>query len=121
MSVRGFDTPSFAEVRGRNDLLLAIGAAASPADAVAIGTHAGTSYADCSPAHTVAWQVLLDSEYGGSRRLLAPLQDLTKREVIALAQHLAVPLATTYSCEDAGGPCGKCVSCRDREAFLDGP
>lgn len=118
--IRGFETPSFSEVRGRNDMLVAIAAAASPALAVAIGTHAGTSYADCSPAHAAAWQSLFDTQHGGSRRLLSPLQTLSKDEVIALALRLRVPLMSTYSCEDSGGPCGRCVSCRDRERALAG-
>lgn len=120
LTVRGFEPLAFVEVRGRNDLLLALAAAATPATAVAIGTHAGTSYADCSPAHNAAWQLLFDTQYGGSRRLLVPLQELTKAQVVALARRLGVPLAATYSCEDAGGPCGACISCRDREAVLAG-
>lgn len=118
--IRGLDTPSFTEVRGRNDMLIAIAGAASPADAVAIGTHASTSYADCSPVHARAWQELLDTQYGGSRRLVAPLQAFSKTQIVALALRLDVPLTRTYSCEDARGPCGRCVSCRDRERALAG-
>ncbi len=121
IAVHGLEVPAFREVRGRNDLLLAVASAASAADAIAIGTHAGTPYADCSPAHARAWQFLLDTQHGGIRRLLAPLQSLTKPEVLALAQRLDVPLSLTYSCEDAGGPCGRCTSCRDREHALAGP
>jgi 7-cyano-7-deazaguanine synthase len=118
VTVNGLVVPRFSEVRGRNDLLLAAAAAVSAADAVSIGTHAGTSYADCSPDHAAAWQGLLDAEYGGSRRLLAPLQSMTKLQVLAMARELEVPLSLTYSCEDADGPCGRCTSCTDRERAL---
>jgi 7-cyano-7-deazaguanine synthase len=120
VAVHGLEVPAFREVRGRNDLLLAVASAASAADAIAIGTHAGSPYADCSAAHAVAWQSLLDTQHGGTRRLLAPLQSLSKREVIALGRRLDVPLSLTYSCEDADGPCAKCTSCRDRDHALAG-
>jgi 7-cyano-7-deazaguanine synthase len=120
VTIHGLDVPAFSEIRGRNDLLLAVASAASAADAIAIGTHAGTLYADCSAAHAAAWQSLLDTQHGGTRRLLAPLQWFSKPEVVALARQLDVPLALTYSCEDAGGPCRGCRSCRDREHALAG-
>jgi 7-cyano-7-deazaguanine synthase len=120
VAVRGLEVPAFREVRGRNDLLLAVASAASAADGIAIGTHAGTPYADCSGAHAAAWQSLLDAQHGGTRRLLAPLRSFSKPEVVALARRLDVPLSVTYSCEDAGGPCGRCTSCRDREHALAG-
>ena len=121
IDIQGLHTPAFSETRGRNDLLLAVASAASAAEAIAIGIHAGTPYADCSPVHAAAWQMLLDTQHRGARRLIAPLQTMTKLEVVALARGLNVPLPETYSCEDAGGPCGRCVSCRDREQALARP
>lgn len=116
ISIRPLQTIAFAEVPGRNDLLLAMASAARPASHVAIGVHAGTGYVDCSPNHIGAWQSLFDLQFGGSRRVLAPLIDFTKREVLETARLLSVPLNLTWSCEDASGPCGKCASCRDRNA-----
>ena len=120
VSVHGLDVPAFREVRGRNDLLIAVASAASVAAMIAIGTHAGTPYADCSGAYAETWQSLLDTQYGGTRRLLTPLLSLSKLEVVALARRLNVPLWLTYSCEAAGGPCGRCTSCQDREYALAG-
>lgn len=117
VAVTGLEKVTFGEVRGRNDLLIALAVAHSPAPLVAVGVHAGTRYVDCSPAHQGAWQALLDVQHGGSRRLLAPLRDLTKAQVLALAREVGVPLRDTYSCEDARGPCGQCISCRDRGAL----
>ena len=107
------------EVDGRNDMLIAV-AATVPADAVAIGTHAGTPYADSSPAHADAWQRLLDLQHHGRKRLVAPFLRLTKHDVVALARDCGVPLTLTRSCDDAGSPCGECTSCLDRGHALAG-
>lgn len=102
------------EVPGRNDMLIALAAAARPGSHIATGVHAGTNYVDCSPAHVGAWQLLFDLQYGGARRLLAPFLGFTKVEVLRLARELNVPFDLTWSCESAQGPCGTCPSCRDR-------
>ena len=115
LTLTGLPNTTVGEVRGRNDLLLALAAAFSPAPFVGIGVHSGTPYADCSPLHQRAWQAVLDVQHGGGRRILAPLRYLSKAQVIALALELKVPAEDTYSCEDADGPCGRCLSCQDRE------
>lgn len=114
ITVAPLRTEPFAEVPGRNDLLLALASVARPSCHVAIGVHSGTAYVDCSPAHLGAWQALFDLQYGGSRRVLAPLSDYTKGDVLEAARTMSVPLDVTWSCEDATGPCGVCASCRDR-------
>lgn len=88
---------------------------------IAVGVHAGTGYADCSPGHRYAWQSLLDRQHGGTVQVLAPLIDLTKAEVLALAAQSAVPFALTHSCEAGDSPCGRCQSCRDRAVLVDRP
>jgi 7-cyano-7-deazaguanine synthase len=113
VSVAPLRTAPFSEVPGRNDMLVAIAAAARPASHVAVGVHAGTRYVDCSPAYVDAWQALFDLEYGGSRQLLVPLREFSKPAVLELAAKLSVPLGLTWSCEDHEGPCGVCSSCRD--------
>lgn len=115
LTVTGLAQSTTGEVRGRNDLLLALAVAFSPAPLIGIGVHGGTPYADCSPPHQQAWQALLDVQHGGGRRILAPLRSLSKSQVFALAVELGVPIGNTYSCEDADGPCGRCLSCGDRE------
>lgn len=107
---------SFGEMPGRNDMLIALAAVARPRSHVATGVHGGTDYIDCSPAHLAAWQSLFDLQYGGARRLLAPLLRFTKVDVLRIAMELDVPLARTWSCESAQGPCGTCPSCRDRNS-----
>lgn len=106
------------EITGRNDALVAAARGAAPGASLAIGVHAGTPYSDCSPDWAAAWQSLLDVQHGGAVRLLAPLLELSKAEVVALADGLGVPLPATYSCERAATPCLACRSCLDREAWL---
>ena len=118
--LRGIEYDCDGEMRGRNDLLIAVCLAVSDAAQIAIGIHSGTPYADCSEAHSLAWQRLLDVEYAGARRVFAPLLGMTKGEVVALARSLEVPMALTRSCEYSGSPCGRCCSCRDRELTLAG-
>lgn len=106
------------EIAGRNDLLVAAARAAAPEASIAIGIHTGTPYADCSRDWALAWQALLDAQHGGAVRLLTPLVDLVKGEILALADGLGVPLSLTHSCERADTPCRACPSCLDREAGL---
>lgn len=117
MSARGLRPPGHGEFPGRNDLLVAAARAAAPLSSVAIGVHAGTGYADCSPQWATAWQTLLDAQHSGSVRLLTPLLRLAKSQVYILASELAVPVDVTHSCEAAPVPCGRCCSCGDRQAL----
>ena len=54
-------------------------------------------------------------------KLLLPLANMTKIDVIKLANKLNVPLKWTWSCySDGDQPCGKCTSCHKRKkAFID--
>jgi 7-cyano-7-deazaguanine synthase len=112
--VAGLIPPAAGEFPGRNDVLVALAAASATGRSVAIGVHAETGYADCSAAWVAEWQRLLTVQYQGTADLLAPLVDLTKAQVYALAQQLRVPIALTHSCEAAVVPCGSCSSCADR-------
>jgi 7-cyano-7-deazaguanine synthase len=114
--VRGWRVPRTGEIPGRNDMLVATARACAPGSSVAIGVHAGTAYADCSPSWLAAWRALLDVQYSGRVSLLAPLEALEKQQVLALARDGDVPLDLTYSCETGVSPCGDCLSCRDRQA-----
>lgn len=115
-----FGIASSGEIRGRNDLLIAICLAVSSSSSVAIGTHSGSQYLDCSEPHAKAWQDLLDAEYRGSRRLISPFIGISKVAVVALARDLGVPLELTHSCDSAPDPCGSCVSCLERASVLAG-
>lgn len=113
--IGGLEPPAAGVFSARNDLLVAAARTAAGGSSVAVGVHAGTGYADCSPTWAAAWQSLLDAQDGGRTGLLAPLLELTKAEVLRLAWDLAVPLAMTHSCEASSIPCGRCSSCLDRQ------
>jgi 7-cyano-7-deazaguanine synthase len=100
-------------------MLVATARACAPGLTVAIGVHAGMPYADCSAQWLDAWRTLLDVQHSGTVALLAPLVALHKPQVLALARG-AVPFGLTHSCETGLIPCGRCLSCQDRQAAVAG-
>ncbi|WP_158305639.1 7-cyano-7-deazaguanine synthase [Nocardioides sp. JS614] len=112
--IKGLAPPASGEFLGRNDLLVAAALSVAGGGFVAIGTHAGTGYADCSLAWAGSWQALLDAQHGGTAGLLAPLSNLDKAQVYELAVANGVPIELTHSCETTAAPCGSCSSCADR-------
>ena len=115
-------------VPNRNALLLdiAVGlATAVGADTVAFGAHGGDHaiYPDCRPEFLTAYQQMARLAGTGFLRdgfqVIAPFMTLTKADIVALADRLAVPLDRTWSCYRGGerhcGTCGTCVE--RREAF----
>ena len=110
------------EIRGRNAYLLHTALIEFPASSgvVALGIHAGTGYADCSPEFLDVMQRSYDFHTGGEITIVAPFLNWTKQQVYALAGQLNVPLGQTYSCESASRPCGECRSCLDRSLLVEG-
>ncbi|WP_366139795.1 7-cyano-7-deazaguanine synthase [uncultured Modestobacter sp.] len=114
VDVHGLAPPAAGEFPGRNDLLVATAGVFGGGAPVAIGVHAGTGYADCSPGWLHGWQAHLATQRPGEATLLAPLIDASKADVLALARELAVPTDLAYSCETSSEPCARCSSCMDR-------
>ena len=110
------------EIRGRNAHLLHTALMEFPTSSgvVALGIHAGTGYADCSPEFLQLMQCSYDFHTGGKIAVAAPFLHWTKSQVYALATHLNVPLEHTYSCESSTRPCGQCQSCLDRSLIAEG-
>ncbi|MBQ9071930.1 MAG: 7-cyano-7-deazaguanine synthase [Bacilli bacterium] len=53
-------------------------------------------------------------------KIIAPLLDFNKKEVLTIAVELGVPLEHTWSCVTSNlYPCGKCFSCSDRKNAFD--
>lgn len=111
----------------RNGLMLASVAALAqsiyPDDKVDIylGAHAddaaGRAYADCSEEFTSAMNTAIVIGTYGKVRVVAPLVNMTKAEVIATGLKLGVPYNRTWSCYCGGDKaCGKCGTCLDRLA-----
>lgn len=111
---------TFGEIPGRNAFLVIAALMERPetVTSIAIGVHAGTEYADCSPEFVEKMQKLIDVYTDGSIQLVAPFLTWTKPDIWAYATTRDVPVNVTYSCEKEGHtPCGECLSCRDRKAL----
>jgi 7-cyano-7-deazaguanine synthase len=83
-----------------------------------------SGYPDCRPEYLAAFQTLAAlatkiGVEGHAPRLLAPLVELSKAEIIRLGHSLGLDYGLTSSCYDPGSrgePCGECDSCRLRAA-----
>lgn len=83
-----------------------------------IGIHAGTSFFDCSLSFFLTTSRLVAEQTDSRVRLIAPLLNFTKSEIVSLAKQTAVPLSSTYSCQlGVREGCGACHSCLDRKAL----
>lgn len=109
----------------RNGLMLAAVATLAqsiyPDDDVDIylGAHAddaaGRAYADCSEEFTSAINTAIIIGTYGKVRVVAPLVNLNKSDVVKLGLSIDVPYKLTWSCYLGGDkPCGKCGTCIDR-------
>lgn len=79
-----------------------------------------SGYPDCRPEYIKAFEFMANlatasAVEGGTRiRIRAPLQHLSKAEIVRLAQSLGVPFGLTQSCYDpapSGAACGACDAC----------
>jgi 7-cyano-7-deazaguanine synthase len=116
-------------VPGRNTVFIAIAlslAEARAAEAIYLGINAidYSGYPDCRPEYLEAYQTLanLSSKVGiegKAPQLIAPLVELTKKEIVLRALELNVPIPLTWSCyQGEAQPCGRCDSCRIRDRAL---
>lgn len=115
-------------VPGRNMLFLAFAVSVAEGRGcreIYIGVNAldYSGYPDCRPEFISAFQSAADigTKAGNSGRkikIITPLLEMTKKEIILLGKKLNVPFEMTHSCYDPdrkGRPCGKCESCLLRE------
>lgn len=114
-------------VPARNTVFLSLALAMAEtrqADAIVIGVNAldYSGYPDCRPEFIEAFRTLagLATKVGVEGKpidILAPLQNLTKAEIIGLGTSLGVDYGLTTSCYDplpSGHPCGACDACQLR-------
>ncbi|MGP1574081.1 7-cyano-7-deazaguanine synthase QueC [Selenomonas sp.] len=79
-----------------------------------------SGYPDCRPEFIEHFQAAADyateaASAGKRIEIVAPLQNLSKAEIVRLAARLAVPLELTHSCYNGGEKaCGVCDSCKLR-------
>lgn len=109
-------------VPARNTVFLSLGLAYAEivgAEAIVIGANAldYSGYPDCRPEYLAAFERMANlatkaGVEGARLRLLAPLVELSKADIVRLAAKLAAPLELTWSCYTGGRkPCGTCESC----------
>lgn len=87
-----------------------------------------SGYPDCRPEFVEAFEVMANlatkaGVEGNGFRIQAPLQNLSKGQIVAAGTKLGVDYSLTVSCYQAdaqGRACGKCDSCRLRaQGFAD--
>ncbi|MCJ7638883.1 MAG: 7-cyano-7-deazaguanine synthase QueC [Euryarchaeota archaeon] len=92
-------------------------------DLIYFGAHAedaaNWAYPDCTPEFIGAMAAAIYVGTYHKVRLVAPLADMRKRDIIKLGTEINAPLHLTRSCYvDQPLSCGKCPTCRSRlEAF----
>ena len=102
----------WAEVLGAHDIVIGVNAL----------DYSG--YPDCRPEYVAAFEQLASlatarGVQGERFRIHAPLQHLTKAEIIRRGVELGLDYGLTHSCYDPGRdgrPCGRCDSCALRAA-----
>jgi 7-cyano-7-deazaguanine synthase len=122
------DIPStYVPARNTVFLSLALGwAEVIGASDIVIGVNAldYSGYPDCRPEYIAAFERLASlatatGVQGGAFRIHAPLQMLTKAQIIRKGMELGLDYGITHSCYDPephGRPCGRCDSCTLRAA-----
>jgi 7-cyano-7-deazaguanine synthase len=109
-------------VPARNTVFLAFAlgyAEVVGASAIVIGANAldYSGYPDCRPEYLQAFERMaaLATKAGVEGRtvkVLAPLLQMSKRDIVQTARRLKAPIAQTWSCYRGGrAPCGTCESC----------
>jgi 7-cyano-7-deazaguanine synthase len=87
-----------------------------------------SGYPDCRPAFVAAFERLANlatkvGVEGGDLHIRAPLQDLSKADIVRRGIALGVDFGLTVSCYQAdaeGRACGRCDACRLRaQGFVD--
>jgi 7-cyano-7-deazaguanine synthase len=112
--------PTYVPARNTVFLSLALAyAEVAGAEAIVIGANAldYSGYPDCRPEYLAAFERMANlatkaGVEGRPLRLLAPLVELSKADIVRLAQRVGAPLELTWSCYRGGArPCGTCESC----------
>ena len=109
-------------VPGRNTIFLSFAisfAESVGADAIFIGANAVdfSGYPDCRPEYYKTLRKLIQKGTKAKKiKIITPLINMTKSQIIKLGLKLGAPLSLTWSCYKGGKrPCGVCDSCRLRE------
>ncbi len=110
----------------RNAIMLsiAVGIAESRGlDTILLGSHAGDHaiYPDCRPDFTNAFSLAAQAGTYGKIQVIAPFQNITKREIGIIGHKIGIDFDKTYTCYNGGDRhCGKCGACTERKEALEG-
>ncbi|HOK57262.1 MAG TPA: 7-cyano-7-deazaguanine synthase QueC [bacterium] len=119
--------PTYVPARNTIFISLALGYAENVgADAIFIGVNSVdfSGYPDCRPIYIKRFQKLIDvatkrTLEGKKIKLITPIINFSKKQIIKKAISLGLDLSITWSCyKNEEKPCGKCPSCRIREKAL---
>lgn len=108
------------EIRGRNAFLIIAALLFYPQfkGIFSLGIHSGTRYYDCSQQFISDITNIIDAYTGGEIRVGTPFLNWSKAMIYAYCEEKGIPIHLTYSCESGTTPpCGKCLSCKDREVL----
>lgn len=111
---------TYVPFRNGNILSIAISwAEIIQADAIFIGLTSGDGivYPDCTSEFVDAFQKVIDigTKMAGKLKVMAPLIDLKKSQIVEKGLSLNAPFELTWSCyKDQEKACGECISCISR-------
>ncbi len=106
------------EILGRNAHLVFTALLFHPdhSGLIALGIHHGTRYYDCSEPFAIDLGRIVSGYTSGRVTLCTPFLCWTKPMIFEFGRTANVPFHLTWSCEvGPTQPCGRCLSCRDRE------
>jgi len=110
-------------VPNRNAILLSVAvsvAVAADAERVTFAANADDEpeFPDCRQAFLKAMNKSVEAA-GYKVEICAPYLEKSKRAIVTMSKDLAVPIADTWSCYEAGQePCGECMACEKRSAAM---
>jgi 7-cyano-7-deazaguanine synthase len=109
------------EIRGRNAFLVISALLFYPSfkGILSLGIHSGAPYYyDCSESFMRDVEMILGGYTNGEVVADAPFLKWDKPMIYNYCRQKGIPIHLTYSCEAGTIPvCGKCASCKDREAL----
>ena len=108
----------------RNGIMLSIAAGIAEDRGISnimLANHGGdhTIYPDCRPEFVKAMDEAVNAGTWNGVHLLTPYTNISKADIARKGKALGVDYSKTWSCYRGGDkPCGKCGTCREREAAL---
>jgi len=84
-------------------------------DTIAIGLLKTHDFPDQTKEFVKKAQISISEALGKEMKILAPLIDLDKRDVLRVAKEYNIPNVTYYCHSGTDIPCGKCISCKERQ------